>query len=560
MPHKAAHSTAGGIARDAATTRHAPVGILVVDDVGNLADDAQPMRRGGYHRRSRRPVTGSMPAGARPASRRAATNAARSLRSITTRLPQRIAGRSPSSSLHDSSRRHGPGAGIRLLAATSQVASEELPQWASLFRTRLVLEVPDARSSIWLLGEERAEDLDRGGELWPYFDGHIMPRVRGFRVPSDHVQQLVTEMSARLVAHEAPSTTESTPPEGVAPSGGLIDQVPATGQPATDDRPEVPDDTGRQLPLIRVVPLPAHESAPATPRVHIQVLGGHVILVDGGTVQEPRYRRAWEVLALVACLPPGEALRRRIVELVWPAAAEDGELADRQLDGRLRTTLSQLKEIWRAHLRDDDIDRLWRSQGGVIWLDEELITVDLHAFLGAARAGDRALRPPRGESSGPVEAIAHYRQALTIYTGPLLGGREQAYAWVPEIQEQATRRQREVSHRLAALLQDTRQYAEAAGLWADLLHDPGPPDSERDHGDQYAYREACARAAFECCRQLRDHGRLVRVHQELLAVLAALDADADAAEPVHLSPVTIELYETIYRELTSSTDTAVGET
>jgi hypothetical protein len=92
------------------------------------------------------------------------------------------------------------------------------------------------------------------------------------------------------------------------------------------------------------------------------------------------------------------------------------------------------------------------------------------------------------------------------------------------------------------------------------MRDPGPPDSERDHGDQYAYREACARAAFECCRQLRDHGRLVRVHQELLAVLAALDADADAAEPVHLAPATIELYETIDRELTTAPDLAVGET
>jgi hypothetical protein len=463
-------------------------------------------------------------------------------------------------SILDELAQHGPGAGIRLLAATSQVSSEELPQWASLFRTRLVLEVPDAQSSIWLLGEERAEDLDRGGELWPYFNGRIMPRVRGFRVPSDHVQHLVAEMSARLVAHEAPSTMESTPPDGVAPSSRLIDQVPATGQPATNDRPEVPDDTGRQLPLIRAVPLPAHESAPATPRVHIQVLGGHAILVDGETVPEPRYRRAWELLALVACLPPGEALRRRIVELVWPAAAEDGELSDRQLDGRLRTALSQLKEIWRAHLSDDEVDRLWRSQGGVIRLDDQLVGVDLHAFLAAAQAGDRAWRPPRGESSRPVEAIAHYRQALAIYTGPLLAGREQAYAWVPEIQERATRRQREVSHHLAVVLQNTGQYAEAAGLWADLIRDPGPPDSERDHGDQYAYREACARAAFECCRQLRDHGRLLRVHQELLAVLAALDDDADAAEPVHLAPATIELYETIDRELTTATDVAVGET
>jgi hypothetical protein len=358
-------------------------------------------------------------------------------------------------SILDELAQHGPEVGIRLLAATSQVSSEALPQWVRLFRTRLVLEVPDAQNSIWLLGEERAEDLDRGGELWPYLDGRIMPRVRGFRVPSDHVQQLVTEMSARLAALETPPTAETTAPDDATPANASADQVQAIGQQMTNDRPGVPDDTGRQLPLCRVVSLPAHESAPATPRVHIQVLGGHVILVDGETVPAPRYRRAWELLALVACLPPGEALRRRIVELVWPAAAEDGELGDRQLDGRLRTALSQLKEIWRAYLSDDEVDRLWRSQGGVIRLDDQLVTVDLHAFLAAAQAGDRAWRPPRSESSRPVEAIGHYRQALTIYTGLLLAGREQAYAWVPEIQERATRRQREVSHGLAVLLQDT---------------------------------------------------------------------------------------------------------
>jgi nucleoid-associated protein YgaU len=451
--------------------------------------------------------------------------------------------------------RHGPGVGIRLLAATSQVTSESLPHWVGLFRTRLVLEVPDVPSSLVLLGEEGAEDLDRGGELWPYLGGRIMPRIRGFRVPPGHVQQLLAQMRARLTAEQGILTGAAAALAHVeSPNGPVGPEAAASGGTA-----EGAEDGGRQLPLIRVVALPEHEGAPASPRLHIQVLGGHAALVDGEPVPEPRNRRPWEVLALVASLPPGEAVRRRIVELVWPAATDESALTDRQLDGRLRTAFSQLKAVWRAYLREDEVERLWRAQGGVIWLDEKLVSVDLHAFLAAASAGDRAWRPPRGEPPQPSEAIAHYRRALALYSGPVLAGREQAYTWVPELQERAARRQREVSHRLAVLLQDNGQDAEAAGLWADLMRDPGPPDSERDQGDQYAYREACARAAFACCRRLRDRGRLVRVHRELRAALAALDADAEAAEPAQLAPATVELYEAIYAELTTATEAASGE-
>ena len=47
--------------------------------------------------------------------------------------------------------------------------------------------------------------------------------------------------------------------------------------------------------------------------------------------------------------------------------------------------------------------------------------VDLHAFLWAAQEGDRVWHAGPERSA---EAIAAYRRALSVYTGPLLRGRE----------------------------------------------------------------------------------------------------------------------------------------
>jgi DNA-binding SARP family transcriptional activator len=346
---------------------------------------------------------------------------------------------------------------------------------------------------------------------------------------------------------EAAVVEDPPAPVDTTSAGG----VPTQDVSSAEDLAGTPEPAAgsRQLPLIRFVALPRQAATDATPRLHIQVLDGHAALVDGEPVPEPRYRLAWQVLTLVACFPPGEAARRQIVELVWPTAAEEGDLTERQLDGRLRTAFAQLKEVWRAYLTPEEVDQLWHAQGGIIRLDERLVSVDLHAFLWAGQKGDR-LRHVGPEQS--AAAIAAYRRALSLYTGPLLRGREQAYGWVPEFQERYARRQRQVMHRLAELLMQGGRYSEAAALWAELMRDPGPPDPERDHEDQCAYREACARAAFECSRRLGDVGRLVRTHQELLAVLQALYADAEVADAAEPEVETTTLFQQIYAQLTAA--------
>src|SRR5207302_10744693 len=98
-----------------------------------------------------------------------------------------------------------------------------LDAWVRLFATRLVLRVVSEAASIRLLGEPGAEDLDWVGQLWPRICGHVLPRIRGFRISPAYLEVLVEQMRQRATV------------EGVA-EGGASHQPPADGPThASDD-------------------------------------------------------------------------------------------------------------------------------------------------------------------------------------------------------------------------------------------------------------------------------------------------------------------------------------
>jgi hypothetical protein len=164
--------------------------------------------------------------------------------------------------------RHGPSVGVRLVAATTSVDDDGIGAWAGLFRTRLVLLVPDAAASIRLVDEARAEDLDRVGEAWPYLDGRILPRVRCFRISLDHLDRLLMEMTDRLRS-STDYHTESASPVGADPqsevsTNGSRASVDSAGD-EEDEADAVARESSRQLPLIRAVLLPERSSSQVQP-------------------------------------------------------------------------------------------------------------------------------------------------------------------------------------------------------------------------------------------------------------------------------------------------------
>jgi hypothetical protein len=113
--------------------------------------------------------------------------------------------------------RRGADVGMRVLAATTHIEDDTLRGWIDLFPTRLVFSVPTQAASERLLGargDDGAHMLDMVGELLPYVRGHVLPRIRAFRVPGLHVAYLVDQMRTRyrsgagVGADERPSNDE----------------------------------------------------------------------------------------------------------------------------------------------------------------------------------------------------------------------------------------------------------------------------------------------------------------------------------------------------------------
>ncbi|MBV9328713.1 MAG: hypothetical protein JO352_33805 [Chloroflexi bacterium] len=451
---------------------------------------------------------------------------------------------------------HGPAVGVRLLAGCTQVDTPDLERSVGLFETRLVLRVPEAQSSVVLLGEPRAEDLDGVGEAWPLVSGRILPRVRGFRIPPEHATALIAEMHRRLASADAATPTESVPcpppcaasgPQDVA-AGNMAGHM---GEPAatvlTEPQPEDTED--RQLPLIRAVPLSPRDVGP---RLEVQVLGGHMTRLAGGEAIAEGTSLGWQLFELTASYPPGDATVALVGRLLWPEL----DLSDDQVARRIYNHVHDLQTVWSLHVGPARAREVLRARRRTLMLDQDLVMVDLHQFLAALETATRA------RAAHPTQATDEEMHALlrarALYTGPLLAGRETDYPWVPALQDVYRAKERAATERLANLLLDAGRPQEAADLYRDLLRDPGPAEAEYDEDNYHAYRERMARRLFECCRRLRDLGELVRTRDELLSILQRLDAEDMTEEATRLGTATTSLFGEIYRELAEDDSSAVA--
>ena len=177
---------------------------------------------------------------------------------------------------------------------------------------------------------------------------------------------------------------------------------------------------------------------------------------------------------------------------------------------------------------------------------------------------ERARQALGRDPARATQAIAAYQEARSLYSGLLLQGTEQHYAWPDELpdelaevtlREQYQREERRVAEALADLLRAMGRVAEAVPLYRDLLAEPGPPDGERAE-DQV--REAHACALFACYAPLGDLAELDGAWLALEASLARLDAEIGVRTPTVPSDATRARFEAIRRTLVSPAAT-VGD-
>jgi hypothetical protein len=369
--------------------------------------------------------------------------------------------------LVDAVDRHGVGVGMRLIAATTQIEDEMVASWVDLFPTRLVFHVPGQADSERLLGvrgDDGAHMLDAVGELIPYLDGHVLPRIRCLRVPGLHVAYLVDQMRSRFpvdLADRAPSSEAMLDPhdgrDGPAPSPDT--RLAAVGLPDQSAQTESPADTSQaadwsdaavdgsaaafhQVALIGPVALDGGSPSRPRPvpspgvRVLYRVLGEESLrLTDGSEIEVPAsYRRAGEVGAVMAILPD-EATLSRLGAVLWQKASEKAARAN------IYRALSNLRHVFRDVLGDSDAERIVGTVAGVCRWNDALVFIDAQEFLRAIKRADlhrAAAETARGSGDTNARAraidaaIAEYEDARGWYGGELLPGQEHRYLWLDQ--------------------------------------------------------------------------------------------------------------------------------
>jgi hypothetical protein len=466
--------------------------------------------------------------------------------------------------------RHGASVRMYLIASTTRPEDARLTGSVTLFQTRLVLQTPDESASIRVLGQPGAEELDRVGQAVPWLGGEVLSRVRGFSVPPAHIQHLVTSMCARVLSDTSPSLFEEEQPAHHDHDDDDELELDRAQADVADADAAITAEPYRQAPLIATVALAPQsqfmdQTAPPDappPPIAVQAFGRDRIAASGGELAASG--AAWELFRIVCCLPPGKASFAHVAALKYP-----GEPDRKVAIQRLRQNKSNLQKAWAGVLPEDDAKRLLTARRGVLWLAEDLVTVDVHVFLCKLYDANRARIDQRLE-----DAISFYQQVRALYAGPLLSGRDEDYEWLAQpvegrltLRESYRHHERVATERLAELLVATERPADAGPLYADLMRDPGPPDAEADELEQfifrqYAFREECARAVFECCRLTRDLPGLQRAYRELQDILRALAADADVApglEGTEPGAQTQARFQAIYAELSRGGSAAASD-
>ena len=120
--------------------------------------------------------------------------------------------------------------------------------------------------------------------------------------------------------------------------------------------------------------------------------------------------KAWELLALLAVLPPGPVDRARLTALLWPkprrgAGGDDGDEAGR--DNRLYQAMADLRKLLAGQTSAAFAEAIVAARGGRFRLDERLVSSQAHRFL--------ALH--RGAATLPLdEALAEYETGCRAWS------------------------------------------------------------------------------------------------------------------------------------------------
>jgi len=423
---------------------------------------------------------------------------------------------------------HGPDYGVRIVAASTRVdvlSTETLDQ----FRTRLVLQTLDEEESIRLLGQPDGSDLG-GGELCLRLNGRSQMRLRGFRISTDHLDQLVQLMQDAYGERPPTEWLTTTEPPVFEPT----DEVTSNAEGISRDDQPLPMDASTWTPGAEDA---AGESIQNYAVLHIRCFGDFVVTSDDRGIspssEEGASYKAWELLACLAAQPQGMLSREKLLTAVWP------DVGPEQAASRMRTAMKRLRATLARQVPNLSRDVVRADRDGMCRLDTTLVSSDVHQFVSLLRSAAK-LRP--SEAKVPLEeARLHYR-------GDLLSGQAaRFYEWVEErgdsgvsLREHYREEYYRATQRLARIYFEEGRADLAVPLYKDLLKaEPTLEDVVRE--------------LYRCYQQLGDLSSLIREDRHLRQALRDAYYDpgdtVDDPENYQPEPETISLFNAIRNEL-----------
>jgi DNA-binding SARP family transcriptional activator len=184
-------------------------------------------------------------------------------------------------------------------------------------------------------------------------------------------------------------------------------------------------------------------------RLQLRVLGADVVLRDGQPLapQAKRPKKPLQLLALLAAHGHRPVPVEDAVERLWPDTDAESP------KGSLEVALARLRKLL-------DLPGVVLLTDGRLHFDARAVWTDVAAFELDERRWQAGCRSPREDVR--AQALANAREALAVYRGPLLGGKERPASW-QDLSDQLTRR-------FSRLVIDCGAQLESQGRWREA-HD-----------------------------------------------------------------------------------------
>jgi DNA-binding SARP family transcriptional activator len=176
--------------------------------------------------------------------------------------------------------------------------------------------------------------------------------------------------------------------------------------------------------------------------------GGFSVTVDGRPVPWVRRmdKRIFRYLLLAS---DGRATRKELIDAFWPGQDEAAA------HGSLRTACSNVRKAVGMAAGAERAEECFSATGDAVRVNLDVTNVDVRRYLAHIAAGNTCYL-----TTDVLEALVHYKRALTLYNGPI-GWGDEPEPWLESLEQQCDTFRTLALERIVAICRDGGDTAQA---------------------------------------------------------------------------------------------------